>query len=137
MIAANVEGSLVSDFETEAARRDAPDPALLTRLASEQTYLAWSRTALSAFGLSIAIGGVLPAITDGSDWLLIALGAAFGLLGVALLAHGHLRHEAVLRAIDRGQRMPPDLAQRQALTIAGVILGVALIVGLVIIELRS
>ena len=128
----------MSDFrETEAARGDVPGPALLTRLASEQTYLAWSRTALSAFGLSIAIGAVLPAITDGSDWLLITLRAAFGLLGVLLLAHGHLRHEAVLHAIDRGHDMPPDGPQRQALTLAGVILGLALVVGLVILELRS
>lgn len=126
----------MSDFDTEATRGDAPG-ARLTRLASEQTYLAWSRTALSAFGLSIALGGVLPAITNGSDWLLIALGAAFGFLGVLLLAHGHLRHEAVLRAIDRGQPMPPDLPQRQALTLAGAILGLALVVGLVIVELRS
>ena len=37
---------------------------------------------------------------------LIGLGAAFGLFGVLLLAYGHLRHGAVLRAIDRGQPMP-------------------------------
>ena len=50
----------------------------VARLTSERTYPAWWRTGLSAFGLCIAIGGVLPAITDGSDWLLVALGAAFG-----------------------------------------------------------
>ena len=96
-----------------------------------------SRTALSAFGLSIAIGAVLPAITDGSDWLLITLGAAFGLLGVLLLAHGHLRHEVVLHAIDRGHDMPPDGPLTTGPDVAGVILGLALVVGLVILELRS
>ena len=60
----------------EPARK--PDQALTARLASERTYLAWWRTGMSAFGLSIGIGGVLPAITNASDWLLIALGACFG-----------------------------------------------------------
>ena len=123
--------------ENEAARGDASDRAFASRLASERTYLAWWRTGLSAFGLSIAIGGVLPAITHGSDWLLIALGAAFGLLGVFLLAHGHLRHEGVLRAIDRGMRMPADWHQRQAMTFAGVIFGLVLVVLLVILEVRA
>ena len=59
------------------------------------------------------------------------------LLGVFLIAHGHSRHGAVLRAIDRGDNLPPDGPQQPALSVAGVILGITLVVLVVVLEVRS
>ncbi len=92
---------------------------------------------LSGFGLCIAIGGVLPAITNGADWLLVALGAAFGLLGVFPIGHGHLRRRSIDEAIERGEHLPVEQGRQMALTLFGVSLGTALVVILVVLEVRS
>ncbi len=56
---------------------DAGDATRRTRLANERTYLAWWRTGLTAFAVSIAAGKLVPELSDtGSSWPYTALGVA-------------------------------------------------------------
>ena len=61
-----------------------------TWLASERTYLAWLRTGLASFAVSIGVGKVVPALTGGAQWPYAVLGVAFALLGVGLVGYGAL-----------------------------------------------
>ena len=44
------------------------DVSRRTLLANERTYLAWSRTGLTAFGIAIGIGAIVPAVAGGADY---------------------------------------------------------------------
>jgi putative membrane protein len=43
---------------------EAGDATRRTRLANERTYLAWWRTGLTAFAVSLGTGKLVPALTD-------------------------------------------------------------------------
>jgi putative membrane protein len=43
---------------------EARDATRRTRLANERTYLAWWRTGLTAFAVSLGAGKLVPALTD-------------------------------------------------------------------------
>jgi putative membrane protein len=102
---------------TDATRR--------TRLANERTYLAWWRSALTALAVAIGAGRIAPGLTGGSVWPWRVLGAAFGIVGIAIAWCGVARHRNVERALDGGGYAPLD--ERIALMIAGatVVLGIA------------
>jgi len=70
---------------------EARDATRRTRLANERTYLAWWRTGLTAFAVSLGAGKLVPALTDESRWPYAAVGIGFGLLGVAFVAYGAKR----------------------------------------------
>jgi putative membrane protein len=53
------------------------DATRRTRLANERTYLAWWRTGLTAFAVSLGAGKLVPALTDESAFALLAI-VAFG-----------------------------------------------------------
>jgi uncharacterized membrane protein YidH (DUF202 family) len=42
------------------------DATRRTRLAGERTYLAWWRSALAAFAVSLGVGKIVPELTSGS-----------------------------------------------------------------------
>ncbi|MGZ8694274.1 MAG: DUF202 domain-containing protein [Gaiellaceae bacterium] len=42
------------------------DATRRTRLANERTILAWRRSALAAFAVSLGVGKIVPQLTDGS-----------------------------------------------------------------------
>jgi putative membrane protein len=107
---------------------DAGDATRRTRLANERTYLAWWRTGLTAFAVSIAAGEVVPALTDERRWPFVAVGLGFAVLGVVFVAYGFRRMRAVDAAIERGEYARPDERLMGFLAGAGVILGLALIV---------
>ena len=44
---------------------DVVDATRRTRLASERTYLAWWRSALAAFAVSLGVGKLVPELTSG------------------------------------------------------------------------
>ena len=101
------------------------DATRRTRLANERTYLAWWRTALAAFAVSIGIGRVVPETADVTAWPYELVGAGFGVVGVAIVIAGHLRASAVENALRRGAFAPLAAGLTFALTAAGVILGTA------------
>jgi putative membrane protein len=104
------------------------DPQRRTRLANERTYLAWWRTALTAFAVSLGTGKLVPALTDESSWPYVLIGAGFALIGIVFSVGALLRHRAVDRAVDEGEFAPVPEAALATLAIAGAALGVALLV---------
>jgi putative membrane protein len=107
---------------------DAGDATRRTWLANERTYLAWWRTGLTAFAVSLGAGEVVPALTDASRWPYVAVGIGFAALGVLFIAYGFRRVREVEAAIARGEFVRPDERLMGFLAAAGVLLGLALLV---------
>lgn len=105
---------------------DAGDATRRTRLANERTYLAWWRTGLTAFAVSVGAGQVVPALTDAKRWPYVVIGLGFALLGLAFIAYGFRRLREVDAAISRGEYARPDERLMGFLAVAGVLLGLAL-----------
>jgi uncharacterized membrane protein YidH (DUF202 family) len=61
---------------------EAGDATRRTRLANERTYLAWWRTGLTAFAVSVGTGKIVPVLATGSTWSYTAIGIGFALIGV-------------------------------------------------------
>jgi putative membrane protein len=108
------------------------DASRRTRLANERTYLAWWRTALTSFAVSIGVGRLLPALTGATRWPYLVVGAGFALLGVALVVLALRRQREVEQAVDRGEFVRADERLLTGLTVVGVVLGLALLALIVI-----
>src|SRR5918992_2031811 len=82
---------------------EAGDATRRTRLANERTYLAWWRTGLTAFAVSIATGKLIPELSDdGGSWAYTALGVVFALLGSFFVLYAFRRHPVVESAVQEG-----------------------------------
>ena len=104
------------------------DATRRTRLANERTYLAWWRTGLTALAVCVGIGKLVPSVSHhASAWAYEAIGACFGVLGVAFLVVAHVRTRAIEKALDRGEFAPMGSRLSFVLVAAGALLGVALI----------
>lgn len=114
--------------ESERRFDEAGDATRRTRLATERTYLAWWRTGLTAFAVSLGAGKLVPALTDVSRWPYLAVGIGFALLGLVFVAYGAKRMRDVEAAVARGGYAPPDTRLLGVLAAVGVLLGLALIV---------
>jgi putative membrane protein len=101
------------------------DATRRTRLANERTYLAWWRTGLTSFAVSIGTGKVVPALTKQPRWPYVVVGVGFALLGVAFLSYGFARQRMVEEAIRRGEYVRPDERLLGALAAVGALLGLA------------
>jgi putative membrane protein len=99
-----------------------------TRLANERTYLAWLRTGLTAFAVSLGAGQIVPAVTGGTAWPYTLIGAAFAVLGVALTGLAYVRERQVERALDEGGYAPLDQRIISALAAFAIVLGVGVLV---------
>jgi len=113
--------------QTPTGRRafdEAQDATRRTRLANERTYLAWWRTGLTAFAVSLGVGKVVPVLSDTSEWPYQILGAGFALLGVLCVAYGFFRERAVEAAIERGEFATADARATLGLTVLALALGV-------------
>lgn len=112
---------------------EAGDATRRTRLANERTYLAWWRTGLTAFAVSLGAGKLVPALTDETRWPYVVVGVGFALLGVAFVAYGFVRQRLVERAVARGEYVRPEERLLAGLTAIGILLGLVLLV-LVVVE---
>ncbi len=110
---------------TETETRDA---MRRTRLANERTYLAWWRSGLTALAVSFGAGKLVPELSGGAEWPFQVVGAGFGVIGVAFIVYGLVRHRLVEEALQRGQYAPLDDRVALALTGVGVLLGAATVV---------
>lgn len=111
---------------------DSGDATRRTRLANERTYLAWWRTGLTSFAVSIATGKLIPELTDEGSWAYTALGVVFALLGSFFIVYAFTRQRAVERAVEQGIYAGPDERVIAVLSIAGALAGVALTVVLLL-----
>lgn len=99
-----------------------------THLAGERTQLAWWRTGLTAIAVGVAVGRVVPELAGTTDtWPYVAVGIAFALYGVVLIAYGTARARELERKL--GGRHEIDASDRLLLllTACGVLLGLACI----------
>jgi putative membrane protein len=104
---------------------EAGDATRRTRLANERTYLAWWRTGLTALAVSVGAGRLVPALTDGPHWPYAVLGIAYGIFGIVFIGYGYKRLHSVDQALARGEYARPDDRLTAALTVLGVLVGVA------------
>ncbi len=105
------------------------DATRRTRLANERTYLAWWRTGLAAFAVSLGAGRLVPAIAGGPQALYSLVGVLFAVLGLLLIAYGRQRGREVDEAISEGNYRRAD---ERLLTIAALLAGAG---GLLLITL--
>jgi putative membrane protein len=105
-----------------------------TWLAAERTWLAWWRTALGASVAALGVGALAPQLTEGAKWPWILLGAAYGLLSVAMFVAGTLRHHQTRAALEANgfSRLPNRLVD--VVAAAGALLAAVTVV-LVVLEL--
>lgn len=104
------------------------DATRRTHLATERTQLAWWRTGLTALAVALAAGRLVPEIGDTSHrWPYTIVGVGFALYGIALIAYGTARSRAVDEAVARGEPARTQDRVLNALTYAGVGLGVAIV----------
>jgi uncharacterized membrane protein YidH (DUF202 family) len=108
------------------------DATRRTRLASERTYLAWWRSALAAFAVSLGVGKIVPQLAGGSSVGYKIVGVGYALLGVAFIAYGLLRQQQQERALLEGRFVPFERRAAFAFTAAGILLGAATIVVVVV-----
>ena len=104
-----------------------PDALRRTRLANERTYLAWWRTGLTAFAVSLAAGKLIPELSHGASWPFEVVGTAFGVVGIALIAYAHVRQKRVEEAVARGGYAPLDPRASLVFAVVGVVLGLGTI----------
>ena len=100
------------------------DATRRTHLANERTYLAWWRSGLTAFAVSVGVGKLVPGLSSGSNWPYVVFGICFALLGLAFIGLGYVRFRAVNAALAGGSSS--ELSDRLAawLAVAGVGLAV-------------
>jgi putative membrane protein len=107
---------------------EAGDATRRTRLANERTYLAWWRTALTAFAVSIGSGKLVPELASGATWAYTAIGIGFAAVGVFCSAYAFWRYREVEDAIRRGEFARPGDRLVGVLSGVGAALGVLLVI---------
>src|SRR5690349_25177424 len=110
-------------FVPEETHHDVVDATRRTRLASERTYLAWWRTALASFAVSLGVGKVVPELTGGSSLGYELVGVGYALLGISFIAYGLRRQQAQEAALQEGRFVPFGHTAALAFAAAGVVLG--------------
>src|SRR5262245_27410385 len=110
------------------SRDEVVDATRRTRLAGERTYLAWWRTALAAFAVSLGVGKVVPELTGGSSigYRMVAVG--YALRGIAFLAYGFDRQRQQELGLLEGRFVPFAPTAALIFAVAGIALGIATVV---------
>jgi hypothetical protein len=80
----------------------------------------------------VGLGRIVPGVAHVSNWPYQVVGAGYGVLGLGFMAGGHLRARAVERAVDRGEFARLDQRIGLAVLGAGLVLGIATIVLVVV-----
>jgi len=95
-------------------------------LAAERTQLAWWRTAFAILAVGLAIGKIVPQLSDQDTlWPYTVLGAAFGVYALVLTLHGSRRREMVERAIETGEPFRTSRPVQVLLTAGATLLALA------------
>src|SRR5436189_5086773 len=91
-----------------ASSDEARDASRRTRLANERTYLAWWRTGLTTFAVSLAAGRLVPELSSGASWPFEVIGVAFGVVGPLFITYAYVRKYAVEAALARADSAPGE-----------------------------
>lgn len=97
-----VDNRDVDPLEPPPAQQDEPDYRM--SLASERTYLAYTRTSLALIAAGVAIVGVWP--NDGYIALRRTMAVVLVLLGAVLAVGSRLRWRQIDRAMRAGDPLP-------------------------------
>jgi len=103
-----------------------------TRLAGERTFLAWWRTGLTAFAVSLAAGRLVPELSAGASWPFEVIGVVYAAVGIALMAFAYARQRRVEAALARGEYAPLESRAVLTFAVAGVLLGALTILVVVV-----
>jgi putative membrane protein len=106
---------------------EARDATRRTRLANERTYLAWWRTGLTTFAVSLAAGKLVPELSSGAAWPYEVIGVAFALVGLLFIAYAYVRQRRVEEALARGEYAPFEARAGLLFAALGVLLGIGTI----------
>jgi putative membrane protein len=112
----------------QAAFDQAQDATRRTHLANERTYLAWWRTGLTTFAVSLAAGKLVPELSSGAAWPFEALGVAFAVVGVVFIAYAYLRQKRVEESLARGEYAPFETRAGLVFAALGMLLGLGTII---------
>ena len=115
-----------------AAQFDDADASRRTQLANERTFLAWWRSGLTALGVSVAVGRVVPALTDDARWPYAVVGVGYAVLGLAMVVYGTLRQREVDQGIQRGEFVGAERRLLVVFTVLSVAVAVATLALIVI-----
>jgi putative membrane protein len=107
---------------------EAGDATRRTRLANERTYLAWWRTGLTAFAVSVGSGKLVPVLASGATWPYTAIGIGFAIVGVICAGYAFWRYREDEDALRRAEFAHPDERLVALLSGIGVALGLLLVV---------
>jgi putative membrane protein len=113
----------------ESAESD-HDATRRTRLANERTFLAWWRTGLTTFAVSVGAGKLVPELSSGATWPFEAIGVAFALVGVLFMLYAYVRQKRVEDALARGEYAPFETRTGLVFAFLGVLLGIGTIIGI-------
>jgi putative membrane protein len=112
------------DEDADAMRR--------TYLANERTYLAWWRTGLTSLAAGIGVGRIVPSLIHQPRWPYAVVGVGFSLIGITTIAYAFWRQRELRDAVSKGEFRHPREDLLLALTVAGVSLGLLLLLVTVI-----
>jgi putative membrane protein len=106
---------------------DARDATRRTRLANERTYLAWWRTGLTTFAVSLGAGKLVPELSSGASWPFEVIGVAFAAVGLLFITYAYLRQKRVEEALARGEYAPFETLTGLVFAALGILLGIGTI----------
>jgi inner membrane protein YidH len=113
-------------------RYSAEDALRRTRLANERTYLAWWRTGLTTFAVSLAAGKLVPELSSGAAWPFEVVGVAFGIVGVLMIGYAYVRQKRVEEALERGEYAPFEARAGLFFATIGVLLGLGTVIVIIV-----
>jgi putative membrane protein len=101
-----------------------PESIRRTELARERTALAWWRSGITALGVAVAVGRVVPAVSDVGTLPYALLGAGYAVIGLVMVAYGS--------TAQRGGGKRPVVPSRVAIAVITV-LALAIGVGTLVV----
>ena len=111
---------------------DPRDYTRRTLLANERTYLAWWRTGITAVAAALGASRVVPELSNVRHiWPYTVVGVGYALIGVVCFLYGHIRRQAVDRAVREGDFSELSETVTLVISVGGAVLA-AVTVGLII-----
>ncbi len=101
------------------------DVSRRTWLAAERTWLAWWRSGVAVGAVALAVGRLLPGLTNGARWPFRVIGLGYGVLSVAILVIGAIRQRRTAAALRSGSFEDLSSPLVSWLTAGAVLLSVA------------